>query len=75
MNDYITFTSATVKEPSETITLTIHTTSLPEVVGAFERFLRGAGYHFEGNLEIVQDIDIKEPQYNNDCWGGACKRI
>lgn len=64
MNDYITFTSTT-GQPTETITLTINTTSLPEVVGAFERFLRGAGYHFDGNIEIVQDIEVTDCNEND----------
>lgn len=59
MNDYITFTSST-GEPRETITLTINTTSLPVVIEAFERFLRGAGFYFDGSLDLVQSIEIKE---------------
>jgi len=58
MNDTMTFVSTT-KEPQETISLTIQSTSLAEVIDAFERFLRGAGYCFEGNLEIVKNIEIR----------------
>ncbi|MFN6304349.1 MAG: hypothetical protein ACK42H_19355 [Planctomycetota bacterium] len=57
MDDTMTFVSTT-SNPQETISLTIKSNSLVEVVGAFERFLRGAGYCFEGNLEIVKNIEI-----------------
>ncbi len=35
-------------------------TALPEVLESFEQFLRGAGYHFNGDIEIVEN---EEPEY------------
>jgi hypothetical protein len=29
--------------------------TLPEVLEEIERFLRGCGYHFEGQLDIIKD--------------------
>jgi hypothetical protein len=31
--------------------------TLSEVIAAFEGFLRGCGYYFKGNLEIVEPED------------------
>lgn len=36
--------------------------AIPEVLEAFEGFLRAAGYHFTGQLDITQE----EPQYPQD---------
>ena len=30
---------------------------LPEVLENFENFLRGSGYHFDGTLDFVNDLD------------------
>ena len=30
---------------------------LPEVLENFEMFLRGSGYHFDGTLDFVNDLD------------------
>lgn len=30
-------------------------TYLPDVISAFEQFLRGAGFYFEGHLEVIND--------------------
>lgn len=38
--------------------------SLPEVIKAFEYFLRGCGYHFDGGLEIV-DSDGQETPFDD----------
>jgi hypothetical protein len=35
-------------------------TALPELLQAFGEFLRGAGYHFNGDIEIVEN---GEPEY------------
>lgn len=57
MKDVMTFVSTT-KDPTETITMEIFSTSLPEVLGAFERFLRGSGFVFDGHLDIVDRVEI-----------------
>ena len=55
----MTFVSTT-RTPQETISLTIMPNNLTDAISAFERFLRGAGYVFHGNLEIVENIEIGE---------------
>lgn len=55
------------RQDGDTVTVAISAqSSLEEVVSAFERFLRGAGYYFEGQLDFVDDnFDIKEDE--EDC--------
>ena len=31
--------------------------TLSDIVGEFEMFLKGCGFHFEGHLELVRDFD------------------
>jgi hypothetical protein len=33
---------------------------LPDVLENFEMFLRGSGYHFNGNLALPQDIEAEQ---------------
>jgi len=40
--------------------------SLDEVLGQFTDFLRGAGFHFDGNVEIVNDYPVQEEKYTKD---------
>jgi hypothetical protein len=54
----MTFVSTTCS-PKETISLTIMPDNLTDAIEAFERFLRGAGYVFDGSLTIVSNIEIK----------------
>lgn len=48
-----TFTSEST--PSETVTVSLRAESLHEVLEAFERFLKGAGFVFNGTLDIVEE--------------------
>ena len=41
-----------------TITLTTEHVGLVHILEDFEQFLRGAGYYFNGHLEIVEEDDI-----------------
>jgi hypothetical protein len=55
------------RQDGDTVTVAISAqSSLGEVVSAFERFLRGAGFYFEGQLDFVNDeFDIKDDE---DDW-------
>lgn len=59
--EYIKFVYNTIgsQDYSETkIEFTIHpSATLSDVVEKFEDFLKGVGYCFKGNLDIVQDYD------------------
>lgn len=50
--DTITFMSTT-NRLNETTMSTAETCKLSEVIEVFERFLRGAGWDFDGHLDIV----------------------
>lgn len=39
------------------VTLETNSVSLPDILAEFEQFLRGAGFHFDGQLDIVEHID------------------
>lgn len=45
--------------PMETVIHITHNDSLSEIINDFEYFLRGAGFHFDGSLDIVTDDDSK----------------
>ena len=49
-------------KPDGKITLEVTEDSLTNVVEAFERFLRGAGFVFDGHLDIVDDDLEFEPE-------------
>ena len=34
--------------------------SLDQILGQFTDFLRGAGFHFDGNVEIVNDYPVQK---------------
>lgn len=62
MTDRITFISTSRSArtgQTEKVILSIETVALDEAVSAFERFLRGAGFYFDGHLELVEDINIQ----------------
>ena len=40
--------------------------SLDVILGQFTDFLRGAGSHFDGNVEIVNDYPAQEEKYTKD---------
>lgn len=52
------------KQDGDTVVVSISAqSSLEDVLGAFERFLRGAGYYFEGQLDFVNDdFDSKDDE-------------
>lgn len=59
------------------VSRTRHTTSeetLGEVLNAFELFLRGAGFHFDGHLEFVdeqnQSTDVNYSEINTPEFNG-----
>lgn len=58
--DTVTFLS-TSNRLNETVMVAAESTHLPDVIEVFERFLRGAGYVFDGHLELV--IDTKYPHF------------
>lgn len=60
--DTITFMSKTDKN-NETVMLTAETADLNEVIEVFERFLRGAGWVFDGHLELVQKITLSDKPF------------
>lgn len=60
--DTITFMSKTDKN-NETVMLTAETADLNEVIEVFERFLRGAGWVFDGHLELVQNITLSDKPF------------
>lgn len=39
---------------------------LPEVVSAFESFLKAAGYNFDGHLDLVKDHINSVGEFNED---------
>lgn len=51
--DVLTLTSQTSRN-NETVIMTCIATNLDDVLEVMERFLRGAGYVFDGHLDIVQ---------------------
>jgi hypothetical protein len=42
-------------------------TSLPDILEHLEYFLRGSGFHFEGNLDIITDDFDSLEKENEDC--------
>ena len=55
--DYNNFTGKRIETPVETIVLETESILLPDVINAFERFLRACGFYFNGKLDIVEDED------------------
>lgn len=51
---------------SPTHTLEFEVDQLADVISYFEQFLRGSGYHFEGQLDFVNDFD-DAPSCQCDC--------
>lgn len=44
------------KGTRDEVTVTTHAVELCNVIEAFERFLKGVGYTFEGHLDFVDDL-------------------
>lgn len=47
--------------PKVTVTLSAGS-ALPEVLESFEAFLRAAGYHFDGQVDIIEAITYQDPK-------------
>lgn len=47
------------KETGKTITHQFETDTLSDMLENFEDFLKGAGFHFEGHVDITNEDDIK----------------
>jgi len=48
------------------ITSEFNSEQLDDIIGNFENFLRGCGFHFDGNLEIVEyvkEVEQHSPSY------------
>ncbi len=43
-------------------TVEFNAETLGDIVNEFEMFLRGAGFHFEGHLDIVNEDDYIQPE-------------
>lgn len=44
-----------VHDDGDTIEVVTHAVSLPEIFVQFEQFLRGCGFSFDGEIDIVED--------------------
>jgi len=53
-----------IKPTGETLEMKVDYVSLPEILEAFTRFLRGVGFVCEGELDFVQDGSMQG--YEND---------
>jgi hypothetical protein len=49
------FTFISEHNTGEKITFEFNKEYLPDILQEFEMFLRGAGFHFSGNLDFVED--------------------
>lgn len=58
---YMTFTCENRNPWDETlaskVTFETNSETLPEILEEFEQFLRGAGFHFDGSVDIVQEVN------------------
>jgi hypothetical protein len=60
---HFTFTSS---DEDTTSSLSFNADFIGEVLEKFEQFLRGSGYHFEGNLEFVTNDDEYDSDYDDE---------
>jgi hypothetical protein len=67
------FTFTSYEEDNTTSSLSFDADFMGEILEKFEQFLKGSGYHFEGNLEFVtndyddeydSDYDDEEPVHD-----------
>jgi hypothetical protein len=68
MNQLFKFIRVTEDERGNLISKNIVVTSavsLPEILQEFEHFLRGSGFYFEGNLELVEEPNLTEDENDN----------
>jgi len=65
--EYSGFTGFSEAVPPTTITMEVNgELSLPQIVERFEEFLRGAGFHFNGHLDFVNDDDVDDSKDQDD---------
>lgn len=57
-DDIITFISAS-KDGRESVMVRAQASSLDEMMCAFERFLKGCGYHINGRVGAIEEIHIR----------------
>ena len=61
---YMTFTCENRNPWDESldskVTFETNKETLPEILEDFEMFLRGAGFHFDGQIDIVEQVDYNE---------------
>lgn len=62
-----TFTSEFQGFGSPKNTLEFESDQLADVVKYFEQFLRGSGYHFDGELDLCNITEPAEKYYPNNC--------
>ncbi len=65
--EYAGFTGYSASAPPSTITMEVNgELSLPQVLERFEEFLRGAGFFFDGHLDIVNDDEVSQDYDDSD---------
>jgi hypothetical protein len=61
---YMTFTcenrSPWDQSLTSKVTLETNSETLTDILAEFEQFLRGAGFHFDGQIDIVEQVDYDE---------------
>ena len=58
--------------PEQASTIVVMTTDeeeLPKLLDDITAFLRGAGFRFNGNLEIVDEEEVEEEEYEEETHG------
>ena len=59
--EYPGYSGFATSTPPSTVTMEINgELSLPQVLERFEEFLRGAGFHFDGHLDFVNDEELPQ---------------
>lgn len=53
---------------SDDVTVNTEADTLFDVIQSFEQFLRGAGFYFEGSLDIVQEEESISSTSEDDCF-------
>jgi len=56
---------ATDNHSSSTVTFETNAVFLPEILTEFKHFLKGCGFYFDGELEIVDDMPQEPSQDEN----------
>jgi len=59
ISDFVPYSMDKVNTATK-ITHEFEASSLDEILAQFTDFLRGAGFHFDGNVEIVNDYPVEK---------------